>query len=113
MKKREGDKDMMEVGQQRIKNGRVAPLSTLLPRIQEISLRSGGFEAQILELLKDNMLRLATKTVIFTVFLLNFIMTKKPSYTTTHVRVTPLSTFLRTYVAQEVDSGVTPWWVVG
>ena len=53
------------------KRGRVTPLSPLLPRLQKISLGTVGFEAQILELMKDNLLRLATKTRFLESFLLN------------------------------------------
>ena len=38
---------------------------------------------------------------------------KIESYPTTHVRVTPLSTFFPSYVAQEVDSGLILTGVVG
>ena len=65
---------MVELGQQRMsKKGRATPLSTLLPKVQNISLGTGGFEAHILEFMKDNMLRLATKRYFRNAFLLNYI----------------------------------------
>ena len=60
VKRREGDTDILQVGQQKmLKKGRVSPLSTLLPRVQECL--GSVFEAQILELMKDDMLRISTK----------------------------------------------------
>ena len=67
LKKREGDKDMMQVGNQNMLQGRVSPLSTLLPRVQHICLGSGIVETQILEWTKDNLLRTSTKPLFYSV----------------------------------------------
>ena len=66
-------------------------------------------------------MEVSSQNPIFAVFLLNFIHVfgtcfdkiekKTPKKNTTHARVSPLSTFIPSHVAQEVDSGV--WWVVG
>ena len=74
MKTREGDKDMMQVmSPENVKNGRVSPLSTLLPRVQNICSGSGIFEAQILELMKDIMLRSSTNSLFLQCLLRLFI----------------------------------------
>ena len=74
VKKRAGDKDMMEVGKQIIlKNGRDTPLSTLLPRVQTISLGTGGFSSTNFGVDEGQYVEVSNKNPNFTVCLLNFI----------------------------------------
>ena len=103
VKKREHDKDMMQVAHQKMfKKGQVSPHPPCCRGSKQIVWEVVVLKHTNLKSMKDNMLR-ASLYSVFANFSYKIFGTCSPAI---HVRVSPLSTFFPSHVSCNVDSGI-------